>query len=189
MEANKFAFQATPHKCNNPRDKGWYDWCDGRGSCFQKAHESGYYGPGKEIDTNLPFTVKMTFGWDDNFTTQLIQYGKVLTLDKADCSGYYSQVAKDLEEGMVFALSMWGSDYETLSWLDGSTGCQGSCDNEPSVYINDLKITTKGHNAAYDAKYAEEKHKLEMDEEKWQEELKGYEFGTACETLYDGDCE
>jgi len=143
MEANTYAFQATPHKCNKPSDKGWYDWCDGAGSCWQKAHENPEnYGYGKKIDTDEPFTVKVEFDRDSKFTTTLTQDDRTVTLSQPDCSDYYPDIAEDLEAGMVITVSMWGSDYGTMSWLDGTTGCQGGCYNQPSVYISDMKITT-----------------------------------------------
>ena len=33
MEANTYAFQATPHNCTNPVN-GFYENCDRSGSCF-----------------------------------------------------------------------------------------------------------------------------------------------------------
>ena len=41
MEANTYAFQATPHKCNRPSASGHYDSCDGAGSCWQKGQSTG----------------------------------------------------------------------------------------------------------------------------------------------------
>lgn len=93
-----------------------------------------------------------------------------------DCSGYYPDIAQDLEDGMVITLSMWGSDYGTMSWLDGDTGCQGGCWNQPTVYISDLKVTTGGRS------------ENENKEESWEDETNGYEFGTACKSLVDDDC-
>merc|ERR1719410_3317026 len=52
MEANAYAFQATPHKCDKPSN-GHYESCD-RGGCEQSTRTiQDAYGPGEEytIDT------------------------------------------------------------------------------------------------------------------------------------------
>ena len=141
MEANTYAWQSTPHKCNAPSAKGFYDGCDGQGQCKQKAHEQGSYGPGKKLDTTKPFTAKMTFDWETHFTTELTQGNYTLTMN-SDCSNYYPGIAGDLEHGMTIAMSSWGSVGTDMSWLDGATGCKEQCDSNPDLYISDIKITT-----------------------------------------------
>ena len=56
--------------------------------------------------------------------------------------GYFKKQAIDLEKGMTFAMSSWGSTSINMSWLDGSTGCKEQCDNKPSMYISNIKIKT-----------------------------------------------
>ena len=176
MEANTYAFQATPHKCNSPSDKGHYDWCDGAGSCWQKGQATGQYGPGKTIDTNRQYHVKTYFDWNDHFTTTLSQDGNSVNLNGPDCGGYYPQIAGDLQAGMAITISMWGSDYGEMSWLDGDTGCQGGCYNEPTVYIKNVQVNTGGNSASVEE---------DLD---WQHEIGQYDFGTKCRNLDDNQC-
>ena len=48
---------------------------------WQKAHDTGKYGPDNVIDTNRPYHVKTYFDWDDHFITTLSQDDQKLTLD------------------------------------------------------------------------------------------------------------
>lgn len=68
MEANKFAWSSTPHKCDSPSNKGFYSNCDKGGQCQQNTSTSTYlgwnaYGPGTNytINTLKPFHSKVTF--------------------------------------------------------------------------------------------------------------------------------
>lgn len=36
---------------------------------------------------------------------------------------------------MTIAVSSWGSTWDTMKWLDADTGCQGECNNKPTVTI------------------------------------------------------
>jgi len=131
MEANKYAFQATPHKCDPPTDKGHYTNCDKSGKGWMNLHNLGAsYGPGKSIDTNKWFHVKAEFKEEGG---KLTGYG--ITLEQnghsfshmttaADVpAGYLDSLTWDVQYGMTFALTSWGSDWNTMKWLDGNTGC------------------------------------------------------------------
>lgn len=65
MEANQYAWHTTPHKCDDPTDKGHYWWCDKGGSCGTVLHQMdpNAYGPGDNftINTNNPFHARMEF--------------------------------------------------------------------------------------------------------------------------------
>jgi len=54
MEANTYAWHTTAHKCNPASPKGWYDWCDGAGSCYLSTHsiDNSGYGPGNNFKIN-----------------------------------------------------------------------------------------------------------------------------------------
>ena len=62
MEANRYAFQTTPHACKKDPDSGNYLSCDEYGDHTNTVDllKDGY-GPGKQytIDTTKPFHVKM----------------------------------------------------------------------------------------------------------------------------------
>jgi len=63
MEANKYAFRMTPHKCDAHTD-GSYFSCD-RGGCGKSIYsiDPQAYGPGSKfrIDTNKKFHVSISF--------------------------------------------------------------------------------------------------------------------------------
>lgn len=65
MEANKYSWHTTAHKCDTPTD-GVYNNCDRVGECTLNIHENdiaGEFLPGSTfgIDTNFEFHVKLDF--------------------------------------------------------------------------------------------------------------------------------
>jgi len=72
MEANKYAWRSTAHKCDG--GNGSWSNCDLNGMCHTDVlldKPVGTYGPGSTagIDTNLPFHVRQDFHKDaDSFT-------------------------------------------------------------------------------------------------------------------------
>ena len=65
MEANKFSFHTTAHKCDTPTN-GVYDNCDRDGTCTLNIHQNditGEFLPGSTIgiDTNYEFHFKLDF--------------------------------------------------------------------------------------------------------------------------------
>ena len=92
MEANKYAWQTTPHNCDAPSDKGFYSSCDAAGQCMQNTTEKiGGYGPeGSQVDTNRPFHVKHVVteseGKAVKFETFFSQDGRTVSMG-SDC-GY-----------------------------------------------------------------------------------------------------
>ena len=115
MEANKYSFATTPHKCDAPNDKGFYSNCDRNGIGENVVEQLAWngYGPGSQytIDTTQPFHVKVTLGKDggNNFNsveTVLSQNGKTQTMTGRD-SGYMSNMSSDIANGMAFIVSNW----------------------------------------------------------------------------------
>ena len=85
MEANKYSWATTPHKCDSPNDKGFYNNCDKGGTCAQNiVDQLAYngYGPGSDhtINTDLPFHAKVDFNSDNgkfsSFTVTMSQNGR-----------------------------------------------------------------------------------------------------------------
>ena len=88
MEANKYAWRTTAHKCTSSQDSldyYYYSKCDGAGKCVTDVlldAPQGAYAPGSTsgIDTNLPFHVKQEFHETDNLfsghTTTFTQEGR-----------------------------------------------------------------------------------------------------------------
>eukprot|EP01004_Peranema_trichophorum_P001238 NODE_1145_length_2100_cov_30.774911_g965_i0.p1 GENE.NODE_1145_length_2100_cov_30.774911_g965_i0~~NODE_1145_length_2100_cov_30.774911_g965_i0.p1 ORF type:complete len:642 (+),score=151.83 NODE_1145_length_2100_cov_30.774911_g965_i0:50-1975(+) len=109
-EANKEAAAFTPHPCStkgayrcegiecgdNP-DNRYKGVCDKDGCDFNsyRMGEKGFYGPGKTVDTNKPFTVVTQFkthdGTDNGRFTEMIRFyvqdGKVIPNSYSSISG------------------------------------------------------------------------------------------------------
>lgn len=131
MEANTRALQVTPHVCDSPTSKGYYDRCDG-GGCGLKLHgvHRGSYGHNSSftIDTSKPFTVVTEFGDDgqgglQSVTTKVSQGDKhapVLTNTVTRCGRYkLAALGAALKEGMVVTISYWGQAQPGgMGWLD-----------------------------------------------------------------------
>lgn len=144
MEANKYAFQTTPHRCDqvNPSNKH-YNHCDGGGCALNAWNvDSNAFGPGKKIDTNKKFRMRTDFvesgGKLSEIKTTLSQDGgNSYTFHQysSQCQGgYLEAMGEALKQGMTFTGVIWGSDWNTMKWLDGNTGCGGGCDSG-SVYV------------------------------------------------------
>eukprot|EP00456_Euglypha_rotunda_P058223 TRINITY_DN4833_c0_g1_i11.p1 TRINITY_DN4833_c0_g1~~TRINITY_DN4833_c0_g1_i11.p1 ORF type:complete len:308 (+),score=12.98 TRINITY_DN4833_c0_g1_i11:95-1018(+) len=146
MEANNRAFQTTPHKCNAPSGN-YYSSCDG-GGCGQNVIriDSSAYGPNAPINTYNTFSVKIFFGTNSggqlsSVTTTLSQNGHTFQMihDDSKCgSGYLESMTDAFKSGMTLYYSYWGSDANTMSWLDippcdYSTSCTGG-----SATISDI---------------------------------------------------
>lgn len=41
---------------------------------------------------------------------------------------------KPLEDGMTLATANWGNPRVDMEWLDGETGCHGSCGGSPGAF-------------------------------------------------------
>lgn len=59
-----------------------------------------------------------------------------------DCPGYLAHLNEPLQDGMNLVISNWGSTNKDMQWLDGDTNCKGDCDQNPTVFIKNLEITT-----------------------------------------------
>jgi len=58
------------------------------------------------------------------------------------CTEYLSYIRKDLQGNMALAVSSWGSDYDTMSWLDADTNCTGNCTNAPEIVITNISYVS-----------------------------------------------
>ena len=146
MEANKYSWATTPHKCDNPSAQGHYYYCDQGGTGQQNIYDKlpwNAYGPGQDytINTDLPFHAKVEFFEDGGqfsaFTTTFTQNGKSTSMTDSD--GYLSAMTEDMKSNMVFVISNWGGDASWL-WHDR---CSGTC-NWPSLTISNIKVKTGG---------------------------------------------
>mmetsp|Transcript_18375 Transcript_18375/g.35429 ORF Transcript_18375/g.35429 Transcript_18375/m.35429 type:complete len:480 (-) Transcript_18375:429-1868(-) len=144
MEANIKAFQATPHSCDAPTPTGHYSNCDRSGCGLSTRDIPNSYGPGDtfQIDTTKPFDVETT--WQaNNMITKLVQGASIVTLDHSNCGASLGGMAAAMTSGMSVRITYWGSDANTMAWLDsppcGSEVCSG--DNAGNATISNLRIT------------------------------------------------
>merc|ERR1712038_1345291 len=153
MEANKYAFYTTAHKCEAPDAFGNYHSCDRPGTCtsnllLEKTGSGPHpdYMPGSTsgINTEQEFHVKIDFheenGLFNGYTLKMTQGAKEVVYNKSDCS-YLNAMTSDVQQ-MVFAISNWSGD--DISWLqhDACTGTCSSVDTFSS--FKNLVFTTAG---------------------------------------------
>merc|ERR1712107_516341 len=92
---------------------------------------AGQYGPGRTIDTNQPILVShaQVRGGDGLMSasnTCLNSNGKTADWNACGDSNYFKNMGYSLE-GIVAAFSLWGGPDIDMGWLDGCTGCGGTC--------------------------------------------------------------
>lgn len=150
MEANQWAFQTTPHKCDAPNSNGFYSWCDKVGDCGRNFRNLDYntYGPGTQFKINSLewFHVVLEFGNDDSefqwFTTTLEQGSNWARIEgNCDSNKYLSN---DLRNGMTFAITNW-STYDNWLWGDK---CQAQACHEGDIFYSNISIKTAAYRLA-----------------------------------------
>jgi len=125
MEANNHMFSSTIHKCGAPTN-GHYKWCD-RVGCRESTKDLWglTYGPGTEytINTLSPFDVITEFleqdGTLSGMRTTLEQAGRKEFFHHSNCDQWdLSSLSYAMREGMSLRVTYWGSDAQTMAWLD-----------------------------------------------------------------------
>ena len=145
MEANRYAFQTTPHPCNKDDETGNYALCDEYGDHHNTVDllKNGY-GPGKgyTIDTTEPFHVKMS---SKSFVGEILSSYDV-TLSQGDKSATMTVSVNKYLESMsvplkhqVFVVSSWAGDDSWLRMSD--VPCSGIPANSKHT-ISNITITT-----------------------------------------------
>ena len=134
MEANKWGFRSTSHKCPPADDEGVFSNCDHTNNCsvdFLTDAENAY-GPGSSysIDTTKPFTVRADYQESDGkwvaFTITLSQSENSVVLSHGDCP-YLNEQSEQINRGMNFIMSCQSQDNQ--DWLQHGT-CTEQCDTE-----------------------------------------------------------
>jgi hypothetical protein len=64
----------------------------------------------------------------NNINNWVHQDDKTFDFNVCDRNDYIKKMGYQIGEGMVFSASLWGSADINMDWLDGMTGCQGTCD-------------------------------------------------------------
>jgi len=147
VEANTKAFQITPHKCNSKNGAGIWQDCD-RGGCFKRVHEGNNYGWGSQftINTQNTFSVSFTFvatnGRFSSMVSKLTQGGNSVTINHgSDCGSGYLDAMTDMLKEMTFAISYWGSDAGSMSWLDGPQCGNTNCAKSGAVTFSNIQVS------------------------------------------------
>lgn len=142
LESNKYTMAVTPHKCDQNPGGATYS-CDG-GGCGTNAHNVNGQGMcpggGCTINTDQPFRYSIHFG--NTYHVTLTQGNSKFEFDSCNDSGYLQRFDAALENGMVFVMSHWGTDYNTMKWLDDMTGCGGDCDTSGHFIFSDISISS-----------------------------------------------
>lgn len=144
MEANKYAMASTAHTCNYIAPH-YYSSCD-QGGCGTNVLDvdEGGFGPGKRIDTNKPFTLTVDFIHGENgrlstLTNTFTQEGQTVKFNA--CNANYLQWIGYSLPGIVMTMSLWGTKDGGMSWLDGKSGCHGSCNLSSSkVTFSNIRL-------------------------------------------------
>merc|ERR1712172_240231 len=111
-------------------EHGKHQYCR-RWRCLCGDGIAGQYGPGRTIDTNQPILVShaQVRGGDGLMSasnTWLNSNGKTADWNACGDSNYVKNMGYSLE-GIVAAFSLWGGPDIDMGWLDGCTGCGGTC--------------------------------------------------------------
>ena len=139
-EGNRYTMGSALHTCN--WNNGW-DYCDGAG-CGTNAYyaNSNLMCPEDRctINTNRPFTV--SHHQTSSFVNVWFeQEGRTANFNVCNDGGYISNMAQQSFDGTVFTASMWGGPNINMDWLDGMTGCQGSCNlDSQSVTFSNFQL-------------------------------------------------
>jgi len=99
-----------------------------------------------EIDTTQTFHQAIEFDGSNGslnwMKTTMSQGSFSKTYDVCGNSGYFSSIPNHQLTHHTLVMSLWGTDYGTMSWLDSMTGCGGDCNENSAVTFSNIKITT-----------------------------------------------
>jgi len=131
FEGNRETMNVQLHTCDYVAPH-FYPHCDGAG-CGTNAcwGISGQYGPGKKINTDHSFTIShaQVRGEDGLMSVAnswLQSGGSTTDFNACGDQNYVHNMGYSLE-GIVAAFSLWGGPDINMDWLDGCTGCGGTC--------------------------------------------------------------
>ena len=149
-EANRFTMASVPHRCNAPDGK-YYDYCHhaGCGTNIGNLSEDEMCPYSYcTIDTTKPYTHGTAFETDSSgflsgIKNTLTQEDRSYSFYTCGDSGYLLDMTKYLEDNMTLIFSQWGGERDTMSWLDGMTGCDEDCALDQAISIfSDVKLKT-----------------------------------------------
>jgi len=146
-EGNKHTFATSLHTCDGDSNNWWQ--CD-RGGCQTNAFNADRNGYCPEdhckINTSKPYTISHSSGVDgnnrmNNVNNWLHQGNNTFDFNVCGKGDYMAKMGEQIEGGMVFAASLWGGPDINMDWLDGMTGCSGTCNmDNSSVSFSDFRL-------------------------------------------------
>ena len=156
IESNQYTLQTTAHKCGEPPG-GIITNCDTIG-CGTNAYNVNKTGmcPSDNciINTLKKFRFEISFSLNNinvvmkqgdnnnNINNNNNSYDSERKYEYSVCgnTSYIEEMSNAEDYGMVFIMSYWGDDYNTMQWLDGMTGCTGDCDQKGTAIIANISI-------------------------------------------------
>jgi len=153
IEANKFVLASTPHTCDAGPSE-WTTQCD-RGGCgsnsFGTDPKSLCPDASCTIDTSKPFQINQRYEASEDGTelagirNRIVQGEKELKFEVCPRAEYLQNMTRSFKANMTMVFQLWGSDRDTMTWLDGKTNCTGDCNAaETTATISNIRINTIG---------------------------------------------
>jgi len=159
IEGNQYTMGVTPHKCN--AEPGQYIT-----QCHQKGCQSNVflldpkaYCPDSSctIDTRVPFRIIQKYIADKTMTTiarittKLVQGSNTFEWETCAQPDYLQELTAPFKGNWTMTFQLWGTDKQTMDWLDGPTGCKGDCvKEETETTFSNLVIRDLGPPAEED---------------------------------------
>jgi len=135
IEGNMYNMAVTPHRCEAQRGQ-YIAKCDKIGcasNIFKKDPKAFCPDASCKINTLLPFRISQRYEADPTKTilvrinTRLVQGNNSVEWDSCEQPGYLQDMTETFMGNWTMTFQLWGTDYHTMVWLDGSTGCTGDC--------------------------------------------------------------
>jgi len=131
FEGNRETMNVALHTCDYVAPN-YYPHCDGAGCGTNACEGLNYnYGQGKQINTQGPITIShaQIRGGDGLMAASNTWFqsgGNTADYNACNDPNYVKNMGYSLE-GIVAAFSLWGGPDIDMGWLDGCTGCGGTC--------------------------------------------------------------
>jgi len=138
LESNKHIVTGALHNCG--WDGSWYSGCDG-GGCGGNSWDSGasFCPGGCTINSDQEFWISH-YQNSGMSNTYMEQNGQGVSFNICGDGGYVNNMGQHYN-GMVFSMSLWGGPGIDMGWMDGRTGCQGTCTiDSATVTFKNFKV-------------------------------------------------
>jgi len=136
IEGNIYTMATTPHKCNAPPGK-YTTWCHQRGCQTQSfVVDPKAMCPDSTctIDTSKTFKIVQSYEADSTLTkletirNRIVQGNQTFEWTVCNDAEYLEEFTVAFKANMSMVFQLWGTTWQTMAWLDETTGCKGDCD-------------------------------------------------------------